>query len=67
MAVALVALAVVLGLVAGGASASGDPPVNTGLPVVSGTAQVGQVLSASSGVGRGRRRFRMGISGVGVG
>ena len=46
---ALAALAVVLGLVAGGASASGDPPVNTVLPVVSGVAQVGQTLSASTG------------------
>ena len=57
---ALAALAVVLGLVAGGASASGDPPVNTVLPVVSGVAQVGQTLSASTGSWSGTARIAYG-------
>src|SRR5256885_735892 len=49
LALPLFALTFLLAFLARGADAAGNPPVNTSLPTVTGTAQVGQTLTASPG------------------
>ena len=52
-AIATLALVVGLGVMAGTGAAAGNPPTNTGLPTVHGTAQVGHTLTADPGTWSG--------------